>query len=386
MQKLRNQIIESFFNPVLHFLPLTIFMVLEDFYGDKPAIISAMGVNAVLLVYIFLRYRRMILWFLGSTVIFLIISHLIIFIKTSFPDYPYIYLASEFIVLSLFGVSLLFRKLIENVVIKFSPRNFSMLNNLSELFRFMTILTILIAAYLTIDLLVSAHDAPGSKATSFIHGSFVSLLAFIFIYEIIRVTIVRVRLIKEEWWPVVNEQGKKIGSIHSLTSLRDGNKYMHPIIRVFLIDKNKILLQKRSVHDIFAPGYWDTAISNHVRLNEKVEQCILRTSFERYGVTGIKPVFLTHYTYETPVEFVYAYVFVSCGLQSMQPDPKHIESIKWWTIKQIEENLITGIFSETFELEFKFLKRSGLIDTGFCTGDCALKKNIADKLQHKSVV
>ncbi len=386
MQKLRNQIIESFFNPVLHFLPLMIFMVLQDFYGDKPAMGVALGINAVLLIYIFVRYRRMVLWFIGSTIIFLIISHSITALQSYFSGYTYVNHIGEFVVLTLFSVSILTRKFIENFILKFSPRNFSMLNNLSEMFRFMAILTVLIAAYLSISLLFASHLHPLANDIVFIHGVFVSLLSFIFVYEIVRVTIVRVRLIKEEWWPVVNEQGKKIGSIHSLTSLREQGKYMHPIIRVFLIEKNRIFLQKRTEHDNFAPGFWDTSISNHVRLNEKVEQCIVRTAFERYGVTGIKPVFLTHYTYETPVEFVYAYVFVTCGLQSIQPDSKHIESTKWWTIKQIEENLNTGIFSPTFELEFNFLKRSGLIDAGFCNEDCALKKNLGDRLLNKSVV
>lgn len=386
MQKLRNQIIESFFNPVLHFLPLMIFMALQDFYGNKQALGIALVVNAVLLIYIFVRYRRILLWFIGSTVIFLIISHSISALQDYFSGYTYVYHIDEFAVLTLFSVSILSRKFVENIILRFSPRNFSMLNNLSEMFRFMAILTVLIACYLSISLLFASHLHPHANDIGFIHGVFVTLLAFIFVYEIIRVTIVRVRLIKEEWWPVVNEQGKKIGSIHSLTSLRDQSKYMHPIVRVFLIEKNKIFLQKRSEHDNFAPGFWDTAISNHVRLNEKVEQCIVRTAFDRYGVTGIKPVFLTHYTYETPVEFVYAYVFVTCGLQSIKPDPRYNESTKWWTIKQIEENLNTGIFSPTFELEFNFLKRSGLIDAGFCSEDCALKKNLGNKYVSKSVV
>lgn len=386
MQKLRNQIIESFFNPVLHFLPLMVFMVFEDFFGEKQALKFALGVNAVLLIYIAIRYRRMILWFIFSTIIFLAISFLIVFLKTNFSNFIYIHHTAEFLVFILFACSLLLKSVFENIVLKNSPRNFSMLNNLAELFRFMRILTVLLALFLSFDLIFSTSVHFELQSNTFVRDVFISILIFIFVYEIIRVTIVRIRLIKEEWWPVVNDQGKKIGSIHSLTSLREENKYMHPIIRVFLIDKNKIFLQKRTEQDIFAPGFWDTAISNHVRLNEKVEQCIVRTAFERFGVKGIKPIFLTHYTYVTQVEFVYAYVFVSCGLQTLQPDPKHIDSTKWWTIKQIEENLNSGIFSPTFELEYNFLKRSGLINAGFCQDDCTLKRNLGNHTIRKSVV
>jgi isopentenyldiphosphate isomerase len=63
----------------------------------------------------------------------------------------------------------------------------------------------------------------------------------------------------------VNEQGKIIGSVQHRTSLNDSNKYTHPIVRVLIIDRGMILLQKRAQDSLIYPGLWDTAITNHVR-------------------------------------------------------------------------------------------------------------------------
>ncbi len=387
MKRLRHQIIESFFNPVLHFLPLMIYILLEDFKGENYAFKVALGVNAILLAYVYLRYKRIILWYIISTAIFLTISTAIIFLRSIAPVIDESSIFGELVVLILFSTSLLFRKTIEKIVLKNSPRNFSMLNNLGELFRLMTIISVIIVIYLLAEILTPlSNNGDLIHSKNFIREVFIVVLIFALVYEIIRVSLVRIRLFKEEWWPVVNEQGKKIGSIHSMISIKDEHKYMHPIIRVILIDKNKIFLQKRRANDLYLPNVWDTAISNHIRLNEKIEQCIVRTSYERCGVKGIKPVFLTHYVSETPVEFVYSYLFVACEMQSINPDPQFFEATKWWTIKQIEENLNSGIFSDMFILEYNYLKRSGLISSGLCSEDCSLKKNIKDRHLKKSAV
>jgi len=58
MKKLRQQINESFFNPVLHFLPLIVFMVVYDFWGLNIAWSVSLPVTLLLFVYIFFLYRK----------------------------------------------------------------------------------------------------------------------------------------------------------------------------------------------------------------------------------------------------------------------------------------------------------------------------------------
>lgn len=386
MEKLRNQIVESFFNPLLHFLPLLFFVIARDFWGNNIAWKVAFGINVILLIYIYFRYRRIVDWFLFSTAIFFVISTIISLISQNTSDSMINYISGEIVVLVFFATSLIFRKKFESLLNKFSPRNFSMVNNLNELFRLMWIFTIIFITYVIVISILYLYKTPNYTVTrEFIHTVYLATILFVVVYELIRVTIIRIRLIKEEWWPIVNEQGKLVGSIHHLSSLKEEKKYMHPIIRVIIIDKNRIFLQKRSDNDLVFPGMWDTAISNHIRLNEKVEHCIFRTAYERYGVKELKPIFLSHYIHETEQELHYAYIFVACKNVELKPNPKYIDQTKWWTIQQIEENINSGIFTENFVTELNYLKRSGLIDSGSCECECKLKDMVNKyKLNAKS--
>ena len=51
---------------------------------------------------------------------------------------------------------------------------------------------------------------------------------------------------------------------------------------------------------------------------------------------------------------------------------------KWWTQKQIDENLGAGVFTERFEKEYGILKRSGLLEISGCDCECQLKDLIRE--------
>lgn len=376
MQKLRKQIYESFFNPVLHFLPLIVFMLIEDYWGNRIAWFSSLSVSAILFVYIIAGYRKLLQWYLISTVIYLFTAGLSSFLPFGKIPTPLNDILLECILLIVFMVSLITRSHIENFINNRKSRLHSMANNLNEMFRMIWILSVVLFIYIHSQVIVFILSKNYLYLNGLIHSLYVGILLFIFIYEIIRVSVVRIGLMKEEWWPIVNDQGKMIGSIQSVTSLNDSTKYMHPVVRVMLIDENRILLQKRPDDDLIFPGCWDIAISNHIRVNETVEQCILRTTAEKYGIDEIKPLFLTNYTTENETEFHYAFLFLLCksGEFGFNADNKILT--KWWTIGQIEENLQSGIFSENFITEYELIKRSGLLDQRICECRCRLKETI----------
>ncbi len=252
-----------------------------------------------------------------------------------------------------------------------------MVNNLNEMFRMLWMLGAVIFIYIHAYLLAASLQVSNLEYTlKFIHDAYLVLFLFVVFYELIRVTLIRVKLLREEWWPILNEKGKMIGSIHNKTSLSDPTKYIHPIIRVMLIEDNRIFLQKRCQQDLVYPGYWDTALSNHVKVNETVEQCISRTANERYGIKDLKPIFLSNYMHETDFEYHYAFLFVACKLPELEHNKDYIDHAKWWTVQQIEDNLSTDIFTENFLSEFELVKRSGLLDTGRCDCECRLKETI----------
>jgi len=377
MKALRKQINESFFNPILHFLPLMVFMVVNDFWGIKTAWLVTLPVNLILLIYIHFFYRKIIDWFVFSSLIVFFTGGIISIVPVDKLPKIIGNTALENLVLFVFVLSLIFRKRIETFIYSLERKLPPMINNLNELFRMIKILSVLIFFYISINTLLFVLPVPQPEnALNFVHDAYLTVFFFVIFYELIRVTIIRVHLLKEEWWPILNENGKMIGSIHSKTSLQEEKKYIHPVIRVMLIENNRIFLQKRCRQDPFFPGYWDTAISNHVKVNETVEQCISRTVNERYGIKTLKPIFLSNYTHETPDEYHYAFLFVACKLPEFELNPEYIDSAKWWTVKQIEDNTTTGIFTENFLTEFEVVKRSGLLEPGSCDCKCSLKETV----------
>ena len=377
MKRLRKQINETFFNPVIHFLPLIVFMVVNDFWDLKTAWVATLPVIFVLFLYIFFFYRKIVQWFVFSVFVVFVVGSVISFFPVEKLPSRIGDVALESAVLIFFILSLIFRKPVETMLNQRKSKLPPMVNNLNEMFRMLWMFGAVIFIYIHAYLLAASLQLSNLEYTlKFIHDAYLVLFLFVVFYELIRVTLIRVKLFREEWWPILNEKGKMIGSIHNKTSLSDPTKYIHPIIRVMLIEDNRIFLQKRCQQDLVYPGYWDTALSNHVKVNETVEQCISRTANERYGIKDLKPIFLSNYMHETDFEYHYAFLFVACKLPELEHNKDYIDHAKWWTVQQIEDNLSTDIFTENFLSEFELVKRSGLLDTGRCDCECRLKETI----------
>lgn len=377
MKRLRKQINETFFNPVIHFLPLIVFMVVNDFWDLKTAWIATLPVIFILFLYIYFFYRKIVQWFVFSVFVVFVVGSVISFFPVEKLPSRIGDVALESAVLIFFILSLIFRSCIEAMLNRRKSKLPPMVNNLNEMFRMLWMLGAVIFIYIHAYLLTASLQVSNLDYTlKFIHDAYLVLFLFVVFYELIRVTLIRVKLFREEWWPILNEKGKMIGSIHNKTSLSDPTKYIHPIIRVMLIEDNRIFLQKRCQQDLVYPGYWDTALSNHVKVNETVEQCISRTANERYGIKDLKPIFLSNYMHETDFEYHYAFLFVACKLPELEHNKDYIDHAKWWTVQQIEDNLSTDIFTENFLSEFELVKRSGLLDTGRCDCECRLKETI----------
>lgn len=377
MKKLRKQIKESFFNPILHFLPLLLFLVLDEFYGMDTAWKIAFPVVLLLVFYVFYVFNKIFMWHLIFTFIFMsvgLIASFVVFLPLpAFLQHT----VDKIIIFAFIVFLLLFRKQIQKKVTAIIPKLIPMSNNFNELYRVIWSLFFVLLIFTTANLLLQLSDySQDAVSLEIIKYCFAGTIIFMVIFEIVRVEMIRGKLIREEWWPIVSEQGKIIGSIQYFTSLSDEKKYLHPIVRVHLIDKSMIFLQKRAADDLIFPGLWDTAISNHVRMGETIEQCIERTADEHYALKDFKYMYLSNYMHETKNEQHYAFLFVSCQLDEVNPNLTFIENTKWWTQNQIEENLGKGIFTENFGIEFDLLKRSGLLETGRCECACRLKEVI----------
>jgi isopentenyldiphosphate isomerase len=386
MKNQEKQIKESFFSPVFQLLPILSFLILEDFIGLNMAWKITFPIAIVSVLYIYYFYNRILNWHLTFTFLFIGIC-LIAGSEILFSIPPAIkHLVFEIVTLFFLLAYLVFRKKIQEILSGFMSKLIPMTNNFDEMYRFIRMIFIALFLFITIHLSINYNTNDNSLLNlQILQYGFVSILLLMIVYEMVRVQIIRSKLLKEEWWPIVSEQGKIIGSIQHQTSLADHNKYIHPVVRVMIIDKGRILLQKRAYNDIVHSGKWDTSISNHVKMGENIEQCVERTTKERFSIEGLKYMHLSNYTLENENEYHYAFLFVSCQMMDLTPNLSLIDQTKWWTQQQIEDNLDAGIFTENFKIEYDLLLRSGLLETGKCECSCRLKEVIyKQSVQSKS--
>ena len=135
MKKLRKQIKESFFNPILHFLPLLLFLVLDEFYGMDTAWKIAFPVVLLLVIYIYYVFNKIFMWHLIFTFIFMgvgLVASLVVLLPV--PSYLQ-HSVDKIIVFAFLFFLLIFRKQIQKTVMAIIPRLIPMSNNFNELYR-----------------------------------------------------------------------------------------------------------------------------------------------------------------------------------------------------------------------------------------------------------
>ena len=376
MDKLRKHIKESFFNPILHFLPLLLFLVLDDYYGILLAWEVSFPFALLLLIYIYFVFNGIFTWHLIGTLIFVLASLIVAvetFIPVSFISHQIVY---ETVVLSFFIVFILFRKRIQKLVYKVMSNLIPMTNNFEELYRVIWSFALVFLIYITGFLIVQVLGQNVETYHELLQSLSVAVLFFLSVYEILRVQIIRSKLIREEWLPIVNNLGKIVGSIQLHTSMNDEKKYQHPVIRILFVDKGMILLNKKQDENNLSADVWDSTISNHVVMEETIEQCVDRTVKQKLDIDNFKYMHLSTFTVECKKEIQHAFLFVSCMQSEYKVTELFIEQAKWWTQSQIEENLESGIFTDNFKIEYDLLKRGGLLETGKCECNCRLKQVI----------
>jgi isopentenyldiphosphate isomerase/intracellular septation protein A len=159
----------------------------------------------------------------------------------------------------------------------------------------------------------------------------------------------------EEWLPLVDENGKITGKA-TRHSVHSGPGMLHPVIHLHIINsKGEIYLQKRAMHKDTQPGKWDTSVGGRVDLGETIEQALLRETAEELNITGIRPIPLTRYKWETDSESELVFSFTALYNAMPVYNRNEIDDGRFWTTTEIRKNLQTGIFTPNFENEFPLL-------------------------------
>ena len=157
----------------------------------------------------------------------------------------------------------------------------------------------------------------------------------------------------EELFPVVDEEGNILGSI-SRKEAHDGSKTLHPVVHLHGFDsKGELYLQRRPVWKDIQPGKWDTACGGHVTMGENVNQALRREVREELGMTDFTPTPLGKYVFESDreKELVYVHRCVYDGI--IAPSEDELDGGRFWSGKEIAENMGKGVFTPNFENEYQ---------------------------------
>jgi isopentenyldiphosphate isomerase len=159
----------------------------------------------------------------------------------------------------------------------------------------------------------------------------------------------------EELFPLVDEQGTVIGKA-TRSECHGGTFWLHPVVHLHIINSaGALFLQKRVMNKDTQPGKWDTSVGGHVSYGETVEQALQREVFEEIGIQQYLPVFLTRYVWQSSVEKELVNVFYTRYDGPFLIDPIEIDTARFWTIHEIQQQIGQGLFTPNFEHEFMLL-------------------------------
>lgn len=338
-------------------LPLFVFILADEIWGTEIGLYVALGFGIAELLYTYIKTKKVDRFILLDTILLVTLGLVSILLDNDifFKLKPALI---EMILAFVIGFSVFGPK---NLIFAMSKRymkdmevpksaELEMNKNLKALF-FITILHIGLIIY-------SAYFL-SKEAWAFISGGLfyiVFLVYFSLVYFKRKIHMNKLK--KEEWLPVVDEQGNVLGQ-QARSICHDGNKnFLHPVVHLhYFNEKGELFLQKRPKNKDIQPGKWDTAVGGHVSVNETIEIALQRESKEEIGINIENPQFILKYVWESEVERELVYVFIMKSKQIPITHPEEVDYGKFWTMKEIQNNLKTDIFTPNFENEFHLLKQ-----------------------------
>jgi isopentenyl-diphosphate delta-isomerase len=116
----------------------------------------------------------------------------------------------------------------------------------------------------------------------------------------------------------------------------------HPAISVFVMDGDRVLLQRRALGKYHTPGLWANTCCTHPAWGEDPGACALRRLREELGITGLVPVHADRVEYRADVgggltehEVVDIYLAEAVPGMVVAPDPDEVMEVRWVDLRAL---------------------------------------------------
>ena len=336
-------------------LPLVVFIVVDEIWGTKVGLIVAIIFGTGQLLFTFIREKRFDKFILFDTLLLIVLGGTSLFLENDI----FFKLKPGFIGIifcTILGISA-FSKF--NIMAKMSARYMQgmqfgdeqqkqftrSLKILFFIFTFHTLLVFYAAFFMSKEAWVFVCTA-----------LFYILFGGYFGFELLRARIKNAKYKHEEWLPLVDEEGTVTGKAprslcHSIKS------FLHPVVHLHVIHKEKIYLQKRPATKQIQPGKWDTAVGGHISVGENIETALKREAMEEIGISSFSAKLILRYKWESQIETELVFMFASEFNGNIIFNPEEVETGRFWPLKEIKENVGKNIFTPNFEHEFDILCR-----------------------------
>lgn len=122
------------------------------------------------------------------------------------------------------------------------------------------------------------------------------------------------------------------------------NDRLHRAFSVFMIDGDKMLLQRRNVNKYHSGGLWANTCCSHPRVGEELEEAVKRRLLEEIGVySACEEMF--HFVYRSVyenglTEYEYDHVFLCHYSGAVNPSKEEIDEISWVNITELKGDII----------------------------------------------
>jgi isopentenyldiphosphate isomerase len=342
------------------FIPLFVFIIADEIWGTKIGLFVAVGVGVTEMLWVGFKEKRFDKFILFDTLLLVVLGVVSILLDNDifFKLKPGLI---ELILVAVLAVSafspvniigLMGKRYLKDT--QFNEAQMAQmrlsLKNLFYIFAAHTILVFYSTFFMS------------KTAWAFISGGlFYILFGVYFLIELYRQKRKQKQLSNEEWVPLVDEQGKITGQAPR-SQVHNGSKLLHPVVHLHVINHNKaILVQKRPMSKLIQPGKWDTAVGGHISAGETLEQALKKEAFEEIGLVDFSARMVKMYNWESEIEAELVYMFVSYDFKNFKVHSDEVEEARFWTRKQIENNLGKEVFTPNFELEFGWLKEMKIV-------------------------